>query len=438
MPNSETIPMAVRGCRLKDDAPDMFSTYSKGFVTGRDPILWNFSKTKLVSMVEKAVAEYDLLVDACQIEVGKRLSMIDDPGRDDEKQAMEETFERMTRSVVYKERPTLDMIWTVPLLNKLKRKRRTAYRGDRIRAGSYFPRVPMWYYDDKILCDSRRNMDDIFPVEGIPNVVMVCHYGFRKGFSVFATDRVYSSSFMMGGAGFPLYRYEKVGENTKLTKDDIVIDGYRRLWAIKPGAMAVFRKKYGPSIKEEDVFLYTYGVLNSDYAKKLYAELPRTEFPEIPLLEDFEAFRDAGRRLMELHLGKLAEFKVGGDVPWSFELNGKPVKPGDAALKKWDSTTLSNFKLSKSQLAADLGGGLMLKGLSEADFETNKLAGKPLFAWILESFSQGRDPGVPEKFRTWDAADWREESEGAFFEALIEALAMARYGKDIASKLPGC
>ncbi len=68
-------------------------------------------------------------------------------------------------------------------------------------------------------------------------------------------------------------------------------------------ALEQFQAKYGPEITKDGIWEYLYGIMHSpdwrmDYRHDLQRNLPR-----IPLADDFEAFRSAGRKLMDLHIG---------------------------------------------------------------------------------------------------------------------------------------
>ena len=72
---------------------------------------------------------------------------------------------------------------------------------------------------------------------------------------------------------------------------------------ISDWALEQFQAKYGPEITKDGIWEYLYGIMHSpdwrmDYRHDLQRNLPR-----IPLADDFEAFRSAGRKLMDLHIG---------------------------------------------------------------------------------------------------------------------------------------
>ena len=65
-----------------------------------------------------------------------------------------------------------------------------------------------------------------------------------------------------------------------------------------------FHERYGDeSITKDDIWEYLYGVMHApDWRERYRHDLARN-LPRVPLAEDFEAFRSAGRALMDLHVG---------------------------------------------------------------------------------------------------------------------------------------
>ena len=65
-----------------------------------------------------------------------------------------------------------------------------------------------------------------------------------------------------------------------------------------------FHERYGDeSITKDDIWEYMYGVMHApDWRDRYRHDLSRN-LPRVPLAADFEAFRYAGRALMDLHIG---------------------------------------------------------------------------------------------------------------------------------------
>ena len=65
-----------------------------------------------------------------------------------------------------------------------------------------------------------------------------------------------------------------------------------------------FRGRYDdPSITKDDIWEYLYGVMHAPDWRERYQHDLRRSLPRVPLADDFEAFRSAGRRLIDLHIG---------------------------------------------------------------------------------------------------------------------------------------
>lgn len=67
--------------------------------------------------------------------------------------------------------------------------------------------------------------------------------------------------------------------------------------------MERFQDHYGAHVSKDDIWEYLYGVMHApDWRKRFRHDLQRS-LPRLPLAPDFEAFRTAGRDLMDLHVG---------------------------------------------------------------------------------------------------------------------------------------
>ena len=65
-----------------------------------------------------------------------------------------------------------------------------------------------------------------------------------------------------------------------------------------------FQTRYGDAdISKDDIWEYLYGVMHAPDWRERYANDLQRNLPRVPLAADFEAFRRAGRELMDLHIG---------------------------------------------------------------------------------------------------------------------------------------
>ncbi len=65
-----------------------------------------------------------------------------------------------------------------------------------------------------------------------------------------------------------------------------------------------FGERYGAQVKvtKDDIWEYLYGVMHAPDWREKYAHDLQRSLPRVPLADDFEAFRAAGRKLMDLHV----------------------------------------------------------------------------------------------------------------------------------------
>jgi predicted helicase len=192
---------------------------------------------------------------------------------------------------------------------------------------------------------------------------------------------------MFNGQCFPLYLYEetKPEEGLFATADDKT--GLARRDAITDGGLAYFQVAYsGEAITKEDLFYYIYGLLHSpDYRERFKNNLAKA-LPRIPAVRtfaDFVAFRDAGRRLGELHVNfesaepYLVTFKEGDhllineaqDDPVKF-YRVKKMEFGGKGKEKDKSTVIYNENITMQNVP-----------LEAYEYVVN---GKPALEWVMD------------------------------------------------------
>ena len=63
-----------------------------------------------------------------------------------------------------------------------------------------------------------------------------------------------------------------------------------------------FHGRYGTHITKDDIYEYLYGVMHAPDWRERYKHDLQRNLPKVPLAPDFEAFRTAGRALMDLYI----------------------------------------------------------------------------------------------------------------------------------------
>ena len=175
----------------------------------------------------------------------------------------------------------------------------------------YRPFTKQWMYFSRRLNERVYQMPRIFPDGESPNrVIAVTGKGSRNGLSALMADRLVDLNMLEAGAQcFPLWLYDDADPDSEpdmLSGLDTEA-GVQRREAITDHAMVLFAKAYPTeTVSREDIFHYIYGLLHSeDYRQRFRANLAK-DLPRIPCVasvEDYREFRDAGRRLGELHVG---------------------------------------------------------------------------------------------------------------------------------------
>ena len=85
-------------------------------------------------------------------------------------------------------------------------------------------------------------------------------------------------------------------------------------------ALAQFQSRYGPEVTKDDIWEYIYGVMHAPDWRERYRHDLQRNLPRIPVADDFEAFRSAGRELIDLHVG----YETVEEYPLACLTDGEP------------------------------------------------------------------------------------------------------------------
>lgn len=304
----ELMPLALGKADDKRSALGAFAMYSRGIQTGRDAYSYSYSHPALAVNMERLCDSYRL-----SVESGDRI-------------------QNMTR-----------INWTQSLIHEWEKRKQIAFDPQAITEALYRPFCKKWLYYDPALVERMYRNQRLFPKElageantnhrmphrnarasasPLVNTVIDAGGVGTAEYSVFASVTPVDLDAIIHGQCLPLYWYEKVQDDGGLFDepafrpgDQVVTapDGTRfvRHDAITDKALSVFREAYpqeaslqdDPSKAKTIIFAYIYGILNAPEYHKRYAANLTKELPRIPLAKNFEAFRKAGARLLELHAG---------------------------------------------------------------------------------------------------------------------------------------
>ena len=346
----------------------LFNNYSLGVATGRDPWCINPSRTALATNIDSTLEFYNAEMTRWQAAAdisdttGDALPRIDD----------------------FVTLDTTRISWNRSLKQNL-RKGKELQQGDGVFVPCvYRPFVKQWQFFSRRLNEMVYQMPRIFPNAVLSNrVIAVTGKGSRNGLSVLMTDRLVDLNMLEAGAQcFPFWIYEKdeqaepdlLGEQTP---------DYQRLDAITEYGLQYFQNAYpSESVSREDIFHYVYGLLHSgDYRSRFRANLAK-ELPRILCVkpvEDYRAFRDAGKRLGELHVG----YEDVDPYPATIDTGGKLLMTAPEEIYRVTKMRHPGSGQNKDRSTMIYNAHVTIRDVPEAAWEYI-VNGKPALAWVRE------------------------------------------------------
>ena len=264
----------------------LFSLHSCGLKTNRDKWCYNPSKIQLQENISRTIAFYNAEVERRQ------------------------TFTPQERKKLTIPRAPKEISWSSSLRANLKRDQLLALEEGVAIQSLYRPFTKRWLHYSRSLNERVYQMPKIFPEPGLENrAIVVTGIGASADFSCLMADCIPDVQTIKNDQCFPLWRYRKIKkgslETVEYGKD--IIEGpsgrrYIRESAVTEKGLEEFRREYPELwITAEDIFLYAYGLLHSPEYRVRFGSNLSKELPRLPLSKHFEAFREAGKALAELH-----------------------------------------------------------------------------------------------------------------------------------------
>jgi predicted helicase len=128
--------------------------------------------------------------------------------------------------------------------------------------------------------------------------------GVSSPFGALVVDAPPNFSLLGSGKCLPRFTWRSEEEDAQ-GASRLIDDGHERIDNINPRVLSAYRAEYVEELTGDDLFDYVYGVLHSpEYRTRFAADLNKV-LPRIPRVTSratFDAFRDAGRLLADLHV----------------------------------------------------------------------------------------------------------------------------------------
>ena len=259
------IPIGTKEGKRGNNHSVLFTTYSRGVATSRDAIVYDFNLLHLRRRMGDFIARYNAEVERYR-----------KAGRPKEVDSF----------VDYQQ-----VKWSRDLKQDLARGNQAQDSPHKYRVSLYRPFIKRHVFFDRILNEEVNVFPRIFPTpasEQENRVICVSAVGVSKSFHCLMVNVIPDLHLTGDSQCFPYYTYDEDGSNRRENITD---------WAL-----AQFQAAHGASVTKWDIFYYVYGVLHDPHYRTRFADNLKKDLPRIPILPTFGAYRDAGKRLADLHL----------------------------------------------------------------------------------------------------------------------------------------
>ena len=353
---AQYIPIGSKEVKANGNAalPTIFRTYCLGVSTNRDSVVYDFDARRLAERVEQFADDYNAELDRWR----KKAKPPEDPKQ----------LAQYVDDFVSYER----VKWSETLKRHLVEETEAVFDPSSICSSLYRPFTAKSLYCATLFVDRPGRFADFLPTlkSRRENVLLCANLTVERPFTCIATNLVPNlvSTAGFGSATycFPLWTY--------------TADGRQRQENIPQATLQTFQKRYrDKGITRKDIFHYVYALLHHGEYRKRFAENLKRELPRIPLsgrAADFQAFVDAGRALVDLHMNYEKQ------KPYALKHLENPAAPLD-----W---RVEAMKLSRQRDAIRYNDFLTLVGIPEGVFDY-RLGNRSALEWVIDQYRVRRD-----------------------------------------------
>jgi predicted helicase len=361
----ELVPVASKDTKFGGEPTALFKTFSLGIVTSRDDWVYDLDPKVLATKIQFFVDTFN-------------------------------SQRHLKDSTNLGDLVSREIKWTSELETHLKNGVALEYDKANIRRALYRPFCMSNVYYAQVIVHRPYLMPKVFPfrMDTTNPVIFVTQPGSQKDFMVLGSDHLADLHLVgaaAGAEGFPLHTYSDSGE-----RRDNITD-----WALK-----LFQDKYGSKVTKLDIFHYVYGVLHNPIYRVKYEQNLKRDLPRVPLYDDFARWRDAGKILMDLHIG----FET--SEPWPLTVrDNRPTSeflvPGTELKSR---TTIRIDKEMGTVLFGVPGGSLTVEGFPPSVWDY-KLGHRSAVEWVLDQYADftPKDSTVAAKFHAYKLDDHLDE-----------------------------
>jgi predicted helicase len=350
------IPMGTKARTDNDSESALFSVFSNGIKTNRDPWCYSFTKTGLERNVQ-------LLMDVFNTHSAKWRTI------ENQKQVRERLDSKVPLTQIIDEFVEYDatrISWSRDLKRDLTRVENLRFNPHSMRTAIYRPYVKQYLYFDRVVNEEIYSYPRILPTEQAEQdnlLICVTAPGNNSPFNCLITKSLADVHLTGDSTCFPFFTYDDNGSNRKENISDEVLDRCRE-------------KIADAGIQKWDIFYYAYAVLHhSEYRAKYSANLKR-ELPRIPFIPNFWTFAVAGKKLAEIHVNyeEQPEYKL------------EMIENGKLALN-W---RVNRMKYNKDKTAIIYNDFLTI-GDIPSEVHEYRLGNRSALDWIVDQYKVSTD-----------------------------------------------
>lgn len=367
----------IIGSKKDGNSDAIFSVYSNGVVSNRDPWVFNYSKSSLQINMQDMIEFYNSEVE--------RYKCICD-GKTKENRPDIKTFVDYN----HKKISWGGGNWQA----SFSKYERQEFKSEDLGYALYRPYTKIWHYRGSNFNHSFYSMKKIFAeIDSYNRVICLTGRGANKDFSVLMCNILPDLEMIAKGQCFPLKLYEKADDvDGGLFAGQSSEGGYRVKDGITDEGLAHFKAAYpSETITKEDLFYYIYGLLHSEDYRTKYADNLSKQLPRIPCVktaDDFWAFSRAGRALAELHVNYEAV------KPYEAEIDAGGKKLSELGEREYYVTKMK-FAKKEDKSKVIYNNFITVKGIPLEAYEY-VVNGKPALEWVMErqGVKTDKDSGI--------------------------------------------
>ncbi len=355
----------------------VFHTPTNGLKTGRDSWVYNSSHSALTANVEQMIDHYNSEV-----------------SRFENGQPQTTAHQGKADAAKLVDRDPTKHSWDQSDFDNMTAGRRYDLEAPMLRESLYRPFFKQNVAFDRTLNQRTYQLPNLYPTpESENHGISIVTRGSKSPFGVTATDTL-PCLHLIGSDGTSFlarWRYEEPSAEPSLL-DDATDDNWKRVSNLNPGAVRRFQTGLGDDITDDDVYDYVYGALHSPEFRQRYESNLKKEAPRVPMAPDrptFDAYRDAGAELMELHIGyetiepyPLEEHWFGGADP---DVDPKVLRVGDKKMRYPKVTDPETGAKVTDRTQLIYNPHLTLSGIPERAHDY-KLGTRSGIDWIIDRY----------------------------------------------------